>query len=505
MKRSSSSKWRLSAHQPGRRDIISCLSGCFICAVFLSLQFSLLSASVTAQEIKPKSARELIADAYPLILNRSATASEKQFWIDRLSKSSPVAVIDLYDGLTRLPEYRQRFAGLNQKAQIALAYRTLLRKNTVDPASEQTWLIRLQKNGLADTIENIVSSVDHTMGVYKAAGLSTQKEVDAVHAAENTLPNLAKTADLYKAIVRTTRVPEPYFYLARVQEGYNPKLAIQTLQRETDRFPDDCLAELNLARLLYDQGVQSRAFQRALNAMHVSDERIGADSMILDMKSRLAQAKHPEVLSREMIMARVKAHVRAEQWPAVFAEVERAMVFGPGDGQAYYHRGDAFYNVGKYDQAVKDFDIAEKYTGKTLGLLWGRSISLAELGRWQPALNDLNDVIKMAPFPKFYSYRAKCYGALGKRKEQLADLSKVVNLEPRNAKPLISRGRVYLSMGKLREALADANKAVSLGPRYREAYKFRVDCYIKMSNKIAANADRKKIEQLSKVFEKYDF
>ena len=182
------------------------------------------------------------------------------------------------------------------------------------------------------------------------------------------------------------------------------------------------------------------------------------------------------------------------------------MAYGPGDGMLYLYRGDAFYNTQKYEEAVKDLNIAEKYLGKAMELLWARSVSLAALGRWQQAINDLDVLIPVAPFPRFYATRAKCYGALGKRKEQIADLNRVIALEPRNAKPLIARGRAFLSMGKTKDALADANKAISLGRRYRESYKFRVECYTKMKNKVAADADRKTIEQLSKVFdEKHDF
>ncbi len=247
-----------------------------------------------------------------------------------------------------------------------------------------------------------------------------------------------------------------------MQEAYDLKSCIETLRIETAKFPDDCVAELRLSRLLYDQGVQGVAFQRSRNAMHISDERIGADPLITDISMKLAQAKHPEILSREMLITRAQAHARADQYPSVFAEVERAMTYGHGDGMVYLYRGDAFYNTQKYEEAVKDLNIAEKYPGKAMELLWARSVSLAALGRWQQAINDLNALIPVAPFPRFYATRAKCYGALGKRKEQIADLNRVIAVEPRNAKPLIARGRAYLSMGRSKDALADANKAVSL-------------------------------------------
>ncbi len=448
----------------------------------------------------------MINDAYSLILGRVATNSERQYWNGRLNRLSPIAVLDLYDGLTRLPEYKKRFDGLSQKAQVALLYRTLLRKNTVDPGSEAIWLKYLQTHGLADTTESIVASGDRTMGVYQTVGLSTQKEADAVHTAELLVPkDRQKAADLYKAIAARTRVPAPFQYLARVQEGQYTKWAIETLQSGTARFPDDCNSEFRLGRLLHDLGVHGQSFKRSTNAMHVSDERIGADSIVIDMKQRLAQAKHPELLSRDMLLGRIEAHSRSDQWPAVFAEADRAIAFGPGDGTAYMYRGDAYFNTKKFEQAVKDLDTAEKYTGKPLVLLMARSQSLAELGQWQRAIDDFNLLIKAWPYSKFYLVRAKCYGAVGKKKEQLADLSVAITYEPRNAKPLIARGKVYLSMGKTKEALTDANKAVSLGKRYRESYKFRVECYEKMKNKAAADADRKTIEQLSKVFDNPEF
>lgn len=471
-------------------------------AVLFLLPLLLLAPSGQAQQVKPKSASEIINDAYSLILSRSATPVERQYWSDRLSKISPIAVTDLYDGLTRLPDFRKRFAGLPPKAQVALMYRTLLRKNSVDAASEATWLAYLQKNGLQGTIEGIVSSVDRTMDVYKAAGLSTQQEADAVHVAEDTAQSdRPKAVALYKLITRSTRVPAPFYYLARVQEATDPKAAIETLRLETAKFPDDCVAELRLARLMYDHGVQGVAFQRARNGMHVSDVRIGVDSIVTNMKDRLAQAKHIENLSRGMLINRIQVHQRADQYPAVFAEVERAMAFGPGDGMVYLYRGDAFYNTRKYEEAIKDLNVAEKYIGKSMELLWARGLSYSELGRWQLALDDLNILIPMAPFPRFYTIRAKCYGALGKRKQQIDDLNHVIAVEPRNAKPLIARGRAYLAMGSTKDALADANKAISISRRYREGYKFRGEVYMKMNKKVAAAADFKTVEQLSKLFD----
>ena len=478
----------------------------FFCACLcLSTSLQLDSFALDAQTQAEKKPADLAMDAYSLLLDRKPTPAELQFWNARLSKMSPFAIIDLYEGLTRLPEYRKRFAGLPPKAQIALMYRTLLRRE-VDPDSEKKWMEYLKKNGLNDTIETIVTSADRTMGVYQTAGLSTQQEWDAVHQAENTAAtDRAKAQAMYRTIVRKTKVPEPWFYLARVERGINTRFAIETLQEELVKFPEDTLAELTLAKLFHDMGVMGRSFGRATHALRASDERAGADGLISSMKVRLDQAKHPEFLSREVLLARAEAHCYADQYDSALAELDKAMQFGPGSGQVYLLRSDTFYNMGRYEQAVKEGDIAYKYMGPVLSILWPRGLSLVELGQYQRGLEDMNKLIKMSPIPKFYFYRARCYENLGRRKEQIADLNTLIKVESKSPKHYIARGRAYLALGKNKEALADANKAVNLGKRHRESYKFRLEVYTKMHNKAGAEADRKTLDQFTKSFKKFDF
>ena len=443
----------------------------------------------------------MITDAYTSVLNRTATPAERQFWIGRLTKLSPIAVLDLYDGLTRLPEYQKRFDKLDPKAKVHLMARTLLRQDLID---ESIWIPKLQKNSLSDCIETMVESVDHKMAVYKAAGLSTQQEADAMHVAAYTT-DPAKSADLFKSILaKGTKVPLPYFLLVRLQEG-NPRQAAETLQHELDRFPDDCIAEFELSILAHQIGVGSRSFRHASNGFHISDEKIGADSLVSNMKARLDAAKHPELLSRELLLARGKAHKYEDHHDWSITEFDRVLAIGPGDKTVFLLRGDGYFNVGQYAKAIEDLTIAEKTFGPALDIVMDRGLSLVELGQYQRALPDLDKALKIVPWGHIYAGRAKCYGQLGKRKEQIADLTKLITLDPRSAKPLIARGKAYLSMGKYKEALADANKAVSVGRRYRESYKFRAECYMKLNNKAAAAADLAEIEKISKQFKDAEF
>lgn len=488
------------------------------CLGFLAAAQRASAQSAGAQQAKPKSPSEIVNDAYTLILNRKPNGAEQQYWNARLKALSPFAVTDLYDGLTRLPEYRKRFTGLTPKAQIALMYRTLLSNPTVAPESEKKWLDfynrsvastakeRYGATPTSDTVEEIVSSADHVMCVYKAAGLSTQQEWDAVHMAENMVAtDKEKATDMYKRIIKTTKVPETYFYLARVQSLYDTKAAIETLQREVDRFPEDALAELRLSYFMNSTGAQGISLKRATHALHMSDERAGADTLISSMKERLDRAKHVECLSREMLLSRAAAHDRADQHVFALPELERVLAIGPGDGSVYTQICNSYFNLGQFAKSVEYGLKAEKVFGVSFSILWPRSLSYYELGKYKEAIADFNKVIPMAPMPKFYQMRAKSFEKLGKYKDAIVDYNTLIKTEPKSIKNYVARGRAYLALRKTKEALADANFAIKLGPRFRDAYKFRAEVYTKLGNKAAAQADQKNYEQMMKFFVPKDF
>ena len=464
------------------------------------------SAVFAQAQAKRKTSAELINDAYSLMLNRAATPAERQYWNGRLggAELSTSAVIDLYDGLARLPEYRKRFSGLAPAAQIQLLGRTLLRTNTV----KDSWLTYLQKHTLSDTIESIIESADHVMSIYLAAGLINQQEANDVHTAENmAASNPTQALSIYKSLQsRGSKIPEYYFYMARIYESTNPKQAIDIYQLGLSHYPDYAQAELRLAVIMHNIGVQGMAFHRARSGIHSSDVRIGADTLVSTMKKRLDTAKHPEFLSRAILLLRAQIHQFGDQWDEALTELNRALAIGEGDGFVYTLRAGVYESTGKYALAVADANRAEKMIGESATNTWSRALSLVELGQYEAALKDLNKLLKIAPQLRFYAARAKCYGALGRRKEQIADLNIQVSLEPRSAKPLHARARAYMAQNKYKEALADANKAVQLGPRLRESYKLRAEIYDKTNKKALAAADRKTIEQISKVLErKFDF
>jgi len=78
---------------------------------------------------------------------------------------------------------------------------------------------------------------------------------------------------------------------------------------------------------------------------------------------------------------------------------------------------------------------------------------------------------------EFYVKRSVEHTKKGKFDQAIADLSKALMLNPRNALAYNNRGILYRKKGQLDRALSDYNRALKLNPRFAEAYNNRAVAY----------------------------
>lgn len=111
---------------------------------------------------------------------------------------------------------------------------------------------------------------------------------------------------------------------------------------------------------------------------------------------------------------------------AAVSSFTQAIRLNPKAEEPYYHRANAYYNVGNYKAAVEDYtEVIRQNTGKfgfSSGAYFNRARAYEKLGEKQKAISDWTQVISEDfPAAETYFFRGNMYRDLGDKKSALAD------------------------------------------------------------------------------------
>ena len=131
--------------------------------------------------------------------------------------------------------------------------------------------------------------------------------------------------------------------------------------------------------------------------------------------------------------------------------------------EAYFNRGVAKAELGKYSEAITDFDTAIQLNPKNVRSYNDRGVAKAELGRYVEAITDFDTAIQRDPENvRSYQNRGKVNAELGKYSEAIADFNAAIQLNPNYAEAYSSRGIAKANLGQNRAAKQDLRTALRL-------------------------------------------
>lgn len=144
-----------------------------------------------------------------------------------------------------------------------------------------------------------------------------------------------------------------------------------------------------------------------------------------------------------------------------------------------------------YDQGLIDYNIALEVMPDHINSLENRAIIFLHKEDYQAALNDAEMFIKYHPeMPRGYFLKAFTLDRLGRADEAIAEYTRSIALDPKNAEPLANRGIIFYNSKKdYVSAKADFDAAIQLDSSKGEPFLNRARCWIKSGNKAEALQD----------------
>lgn len=126
-----------------------------------------------------------------------------------------------------------------------------------------------------------------------------------------------------------------------------------------------------------------------------------------------------------------------------------------------------------------------------------RGVACAQQERYGEALEDLAYALSIEATPMRLTNFASMLMLLGRYEESLAEMNRVVEMNPDNAFVYINRGNAYYNLDRNEEALADYNAALALQSGEAKAWVYRADTYMRMERYQEALADYRQACQLA--------
>jgi len=211
--------------------------------------------------------------------------------------------------------------------------------------------------------------------------------------------------------------------------------------------------ELSLSQNSQDPSVYSN--------LGLTQEKIG-DTIAAINSYRQAlelQADHPEALSNFSYLTRKTK--RLDLAEATLSTVEKDENPSP---YSLFHRGMVLHQLGRYQQAIAQYNQAISYFPNEADFYLQRGFSQEKLKQLDQALKDYSIAIKLGPtLEKAYVNRGNVYYKQRKFSLALQDYQKALSLNDQNAKVYYNLGLVYHRLHQLDEACLYLNNALDLG------------------------------------------
>ena len=187
-----------------------------------------------------------------------------------------------------------------------------------------------------------------------------------------------------------------------------------------------------------------------------------------------------------------KRQIKQTSYESAVETFDRVLEDDDNNLEAYYGRGEAYYQLEDFNKAVKDFDRVLEINVQDAQAYLYRGYAYAGLNKHERAIEDYSKSIDLNPDnANAYHNRGDAYRNIEASDKALIDYTVAIELDPDNAEVYVDRASVYYDLGDLKQEIADYTKAIEIQPNYARAFELRGDAYE------ARDRDRKAIQDFA--------
>lgn len=160
------------------------------------------------------------------------------------------------------------------------------------------------------------------------------------------------------------------------------------------------------------------------------------------------------------------------------------------DTSAYLDRGNLYHGMGRYEEALRDFQSALRWSPPYVEVHVARARTLAAIGRYAEALGDHARALVLEPeHVAVLTDRALLLYRLRQFKDAAVDVEMGLRKIPLNAQLLCLRGLLEMEGGRIKAALAAFTQTISADAKLADAWANRATVRFKQGDVDGALAD----------------
>ncbi len=306
--------------------------------------------------------------------------------------------------------------------------------------------------------------------------------------------------------------------------GMNLKLALTTISKVLKVEPQNGRNHAIYALCRLHQGRNKEAMREFAEAIKLSPGDFDVNNLAGEFYQDMLDEESAKACYDRMVKYSpgARAHFmrstfrrRHDDAKGALEDLTASLNIAPNRQCWYYLRGSLLFEMLQYENAIKDFNTAEKM-GWGFEVWHSRSKCYAALKQFDKAEKDLantlkamtkgkkpdtydhNELVKRDRYLELWVLRANYAEQAGRVADALKYNELILRNRSDSLRARLQRAHCLVKLGRAKEALADFNDLIKIHPDIASLYTERSEVLAKLGRVAEAQADKKRAEKMMK-------